>query len=158
MRKLSLASLLLLAFAATVLLAQAPPPQPPDPAARAEHQVKRMTTMLSLNSQQQQQATAIFTNSAKAESSVHQQMRSAHDALKAAVKSNNTAAIDQAAATIGNLTAQSTSIRAKAEAAFYQVLNSEQQQKLDELRSEGPGGFGGPWHHGPGGPGGPGPQ
>lgn len=157
MKKLSIATLLALAFAATVLLAQGPP-QPPDPATHAEHQVKRMTTLLSLNAQQQQQATTIFTNAAKSEQSIHQQMRSAHDALKAAVKSNNAGAIDQAASTIGNLTAQSMSIHGKAQAAFYQILNSEQQQKLDELQSEGPG-FGGPWHHGgPGGPGGPGPQ
>lgn len=145
--------LLILAFAATVLLAQAPP-TPPNPATRAEHQVKRLTTLLSLNATQQQQATTIFTNAANSETALGQQFRSAHDALKAAVKSNNGAGIDQATSTLGNLTAQSMSIRAKADAAFYQILNSEQQQKLDEFQSEGPGGWGP--HHGPGG--GPAPQ
>jgi Spy/CpxP family protein refolding chaperone len=46
--------------------------------------------------------------------------------------------------------AQSTSIHAKADAAFYQILTPEQQTKLTELESQhvgpfdGPGGLAGP--------------
>ena len=51
----------------------------------------------------QQQATTIFTtttaNSAKA---LHEQMRTAHEALKTAIQKNDTAAIDQNAATVSN--------------------------------------------------------
>jgi Spy/CpxP family protein refolding chaperone len=155
MKKLVIAILLASAFTATALLAQGPP-APPDPATHAERQVKRLTTILSLDASQQQQATTIFTNAAKSASSVHQQLRSAHDSLKAAVKTNNPAGIDKAAATLGNLNAQAIAIRAKADAAFYQILTPDQQSKLDELQSEGPGGFGGPG--GPHGHDGPGPM
>jgi Spy/CpxP family protein refolding chaperone len=148
MKKLSIVTLVIFACAATVLVAQGPP-TPPDPATRAEHQVKRLTTLLSLSTAQQQQATTIFTDAAKAEMALHQQLRSAHQNLGAAVKANNAATIDQVATTLGNLMAQSISTQAKAQAAFYQILSPEQQQKLSELQSEGPGfgggfGFGGP--------------
>lgn len=150
MKKLSIAMLLALASAATLLLAQAPP-TPPDPASHAERQVKRLTTLLSLTTAQQQQAATIFATSAKSQSALREQFRAAHESLDAAVKSNNTSAIDQVAATLGNLSAQSTATRAKADAAFYQILTPEQQQKLNEFQSEGPGGFG--KFGGPGGPG-----
>ncbi|HEY6253353.1 MAG TPA: hypothetical protein VI685_25635, partial [Candidatus Angelobacter sp.] len=63
-----------------------------------------------------------------------------------------------AATNLGNLTAQAISNHAKAEAAFYQILNPDQQSKWTQLRSRWGGhghghrGFGPP----PGGPGGPG--
>lgn len=151
MKKLSIATLLTLVCAATVLLAQGPP-APPDPAAHAQRQVKRLTTLLSLNAAQQQQATTIFTTASTSEVALRDQFRTAHDSLKDAIKANNTAAIDQIAGTLGSLSAQSIGIRAKAEAAFYQILTPDQQQKFSEFQSEGPGWFGGPGH-GPGGPG-----
>ena len=76
-----------------------------------------MTTMLSLTPAQQQQATTIFTNEADNRKALHDQMKSAHDALKTAIQKNDTAGIDQSAATIGNLTSQMISSHAKAEAA-----------------------------------------
>jgi len=119
---------------------------PPSPADIAAHQVKRMTVLLSLTSAQQQQATTIYTNAATAEQSIRQGDRANHESLRTAVKNNDAASIDQIASSIAHSTAQLTSIRAKADAAFYQILTAEQQAKLTELESEhmglvdGPGG------------------
>lgn len=141
----TLATLLLSALLATSLVAQTSPPGPPSPADHAQRQVKFLTTMLSLTAAQQQQATTIFTDAATAGAALHQSMRDAHQALDAAVKSNNTTAIDQAAASIGQLTTQLTSLQAKAHAAFFQILTPDQQNKMSAMRMhDGPGGFGGP--------------
>jgi Spy/CpxP family protein refolding chaperone len=137
MKKLTTAILLIVALAATLLLAQTPPTKPHDPAMYVQHRVNFLTTVLSLTAAQQQQATTIFTNAANATSSLHSSMKTAHDSLKTAIKSNDTAGIDQAAATIGNLTAQLVSGQAKAHAAFYQILTPDQQNKLSQLESEG---------------------
>jgi Spy/CpxP family protein refolding chaperone len=152
-KKITLAMLLLLGIATTLLIAQ---PGPPDPAQRVQHHVQFLTTMLNLTTAQQTQATTIFT-SAEGQSTTFQTMKTAHDALQTAVKNNDSAAIDQAATTIGNLTAQMTAAHAKAEAAFMQILNADQQAKFSQLKHRGgPGMFGhgpGPGHAGPGGPG-----
>jgi Spy/CpxP family protein refolding chaperone len=103
--------------------------------------VKYLTTLLSLNSAQQQQASTIYTNSATAEESAHQSMKSVHDNLRAAIKNNDAAAIDQASNALGQEIAQSTSTKAKADAAFYQILTPEQQSKMSELENERPGPF-----------------
>ncbi len=110
-----------------------------------QRRVEHLTTVLSLTSAQQQQATTIFTNAATADASVHSSMAAARQTLKTAVQANDAAGIEQAATTIGNLTAQTTVNQAKAEAAFFQILTPAQQTKLTQLESE---------NHGPMGPGG----
>ncbi len=160
MKKPVLASILLILFASALLLAQTAsnsnPPGPPTPAMRVQHRVQFLTTMLSLNAAQQQQATTIFTNAATAEENVHGSMKTARQDLQAAVKANDAAAIEQAAAAIGSLTAQLTTTAAKANAAFYQLLSPDQQNKLAQMQSERPHhGFmtgGGPSFGGMGGP------
>src|SRR5260221_13559024 len=129
-----------LAFLAlTNLLSYALPQNPPDPAERIQHRISFLTKHLSLTAAQQQQATTIFTDATVAEKSVFDQMRTAHDSLKAAVEKNDTAAIDQLAGSIGKLTTQLTAAHAKAEAAFYQVLTPEQRSKFTEFEGHGPG-------------------
>ncbi len=128
--------------------------QPPDPTARIQDHVNFMTTVLSLTPAQQQQATTIFTNAANTSKSLHDQMKNAHDALKTAIQKNDTAGIDQNAATIGNLTTQMISSHAKAEAAFNQTLTPDQQAKMNQLHSHGHG-MHGPGGHPMGGMGGP---
>jgi Spy/CpxP family protein refolding chaperone len=151
MRRITLAALILLAVAGTVLIAQNPP-QAPSPAAMAAHRVDFMTTVLTLTSAQQQQATTIFTNAATAESGLRESLKAARQNLKTAVANNDSAGIDQASTTIGSLTAQQTSIQAKANAAFYQILNADQQSKLTKLEAQrGPGGRPGPPPGGTGG-------
>ena len=126
---------------------------PPDPAKMAQHHIDFLTKQLSLTAQQQQQATTIFSGVANNAKTTHEQMRAAHDSLKAAIQKNDTAGIEQAANTLGALTTQMTVAHAKAQAAFYQTLTPEQQTKMNELESHhgmGRGhGFG---HGGSGGP------
>jgi Spy/CpxP family protein refolding chaperone len=151
MKKAAIALFVLIAFASALLLAQNPPQQermaPPNPQMRIQHRVQFLTTMLSLTPDQQQKATAIFTGEESAGEAVRQQMQSAHQSLAAAIKSNDAAGIDSAAGTIGSLTGQQIAAHAKANAAFYQILTPDQQNKYSQLER-------GPMHmRGPGGPG-----
>jgi len=138
MRKPLFAFLFLLFFASALLLAQTTSTRtPPTPAERAQHRVQLLTNMLSLTAAQQQQATAIFTNAATAEDSVHTGMKTAHESLHEAIKSNDAAAIDQWSNTIGGLMGQQVSIEAKAHAALYQILTPDQQTKLAQMPMHG---------------------
>jgi Spy/CpxP family protein refolding chaperone len=117
-----------------------------------QHRIEMLTTLLSLIADQQQQATTIFTNAATSESTLRDSLKTAHQSLNDAVKKNDVPGIDQVSNTVGNLTAQLTSIEAKAHAAFYLILTPDQQAKLSQLQSQrrgpfgrgaGPGGFAG---------------
>ena len=115
-----------------------------------QRRVDSLSNLLTLTDSQKQQATTIFTAAANAETSVHTNLKTAHDSLTAAVNKNDLASIDQISTTIGNLTAQQTSIEAKANAAFYQILTPDQQTKFAQIeqrgpfgRGPGPAGFGG---------------
>jgi hypothetical protein len=122
---------------------------PPDPATMAQHRVARLTTLLGLSTTQAGQAATIFTNAATATTPLQTDLSGFRTSIQTAVKSNATATIDQLAASIGTTIGQITAIQEKAQAAFYAILDSTQQAKLDAIG--GPdGGFGGP---GPGGPG-----
>lgn len=124
--------------------------KPPSPAERAQHQVKALTTLLNLTSAQQQQATTIYLSAAKAEQGVRQSEKDVQESLHSAIKNNDTTTIDEISGTLAQSMAQLTSIKAKADAAFYQILSAEQQSKFSDLESQHLGGL-----DGPGGPGGP---
>jgi Spy/CpxP family protein refolding chaperone len=128
---------------------------PPDPAKMAQRHLDFLTKQLSLTTQQQQQASTIFSEAANNAKVNHDQMRTAHDSLKAAIQKNDSAGIEQAANTIGNLTTQMITAHAKAQAAFYQTLTPDQQTKMNEMESHrhGMGMHGRGFRHG--GPGGP---
>ncbi len=132
-----IAQMVILGCAHLALLAQAPP-QPPSPTDHAQREVKHFTTLLSLTPAQQEQATAIFTDAAIAEQKLHEVERPAHESLRSAVKSDNVSAIEQASNIIGQSTTTLVAVHAKADAAFYQLLNPEQQNKLSELQAERP--------------------
>jgi Spy/CpxP family protein refolding chaperone len=149
MKKTSLTMMLLLVAVATTLLMAQSGPKPPEPATMVQHRVEFLTNMLNLSQSQQNQATTIFTSAEQSVVATMQSMHAAHQTLDTAVKTNDSAAIDQAATTIGNLTAQLTATHAKAEAAFYQILNSDQQNKFSTLHQRGPG-MHGPGMRGPG--------
>jgi Spy/CpxP family protein refolding chaperone len=149
MKKTSLTMMLLLVAVATTLLMAQSGPKPPEPATMVQHRVEFLTNMLNLSQSQQNQATTIFTSAEQSVVATMQSMHAAHQTLDTAVKTNDGAAIDQAATTIGNLTAQLTATHAKAEAAFYQILNSDQQNKFSTLHQRGPG-MHGPGMRGPG--------
>jgi Spy/CpxP family protein refolding chaperone len=128
----------------------------PDASKMAQHHLNFLTKQLSLTPQQQQQASTIFSEAANNAQATHDQMRAAHDSLKAAIQKNDSAGIEQAANTIGNLTTQMVSSHAKAQAAFYQTLTPDQQTKMNALESQHGMGMGmGMRMHGHGGSGGP---
>ena len=139
---------------ATLVLAIAIPafaqsaPQPPSAAERTQRHVKMLTTLLNLTAAQQQQATTIFTAEANSQQNLHENEKSTHDSLRNAIKSNDTAAIDQISAAMAQSHAQAMSTRAKADAAFYQILTPEQQTKMSDLEAEHMEGMEGPGHHG----------
>ena len=114
---------------------------PPDPAQMVQMRIDRMNEELKLTKAQQKQITGIYMDAQTANQSVMGGMRTAREALVAAIKSNDTNAMSQAANTIGTLTAQTTVNNAKAEAAVYAALTPEQQAKYTP--SAGMGGFGG---------------
>jgi len=127
----------------------APPSGPNRAANMVQHRVAYLTTVLSLTPAQQTQIKTVLTNAMANGSTTHSSMKAAHDTLKTAIHSNDAGAMEQAANSIGTLTAQEELARAKTEAAIYQVLTPEQQTKMTQLESEGHRGG----HGGPGGPG-----
>lgn len=147
MRSTFFKAIILLAIASATAVAQRR--TPPDPGQMVQHRVEFLTKHLSLNEQQQQQATTIFTEAANGAKTFRDQMRSAHQNLQAAIEKNDTAGIEQNSNTIGNLTAQMMAAHAKADAAFYQILNSEQQSKMKEMDGHFGRGMRGPGHGGP---------
>jgi Spy/CpxP family protein refolding chaperone len=135
-----------LAIAVVIPALAQTPPKPPSAAEIANRQVKTLTTLLSLTSAQQQQALTIYTNAAKAQQTAMDSDKESRENLRTAIKNNDSASIDQVASTMAQTHAQITSIKAKADAAFYQILTAEQQSKLSDLESQhvglldGPGG------------------
>jgi Spy/CpxP family protein refolding chaperone len=93
-----------------------------------------LTAYLSLTSSQSSQIASIMSQAAATEESIHQSMKTARQNLALAVKYNDTAAIAQAAATMGNLSAQRFTAGANGNAALYQILTAEQQQMLNQFR------------------------
>ena len=133
--KKTLSTLLLSCALAAALMAQAGGRHSP------QDRVKSMTAKLGLTAEQQSQATTIFSNAQATESTLRASMKTAHQGLNDAVRSNNTVGIEQLAATIGNLTAQLTLAQSKARAAFYQILTPEQRTALEQLESQRPARF-----------------
>ncbi len=117
---------------------------PPDPATMTQMRVNHLTQLLNLTQDPQTKAAAIFTNAATAAQTVHTNLQTARQSLDAAIKKNDAAAIDQAASAIGLATGQLTSIQAKADAAFYAILTTDQQTKYDSMPHRGGPGMMGP--------------
>ncbi len=120
---------------------------PPTPEVMAQHQVSRYSTLLSLTSEQQTQATTLFTEEATSGKTLRASERTAHETLETAIKSGDTAAIQEAATTLGQLTGQQIALRATTQAKFYALLTADQKTKYAAMEQEhrgGPGGHGGP--------------
>jgi Spy/CpxP family protein refolding chaperone len=153
LKKQTITVLSFAAIGAGLFLTPAMAQDRPDPAQMVEMRVDRMNETLKLNKDQRKQITAIYMDAQSANQSVMGGMREANQALAAAIKSNDSSAMSQAANTIGTLTAQMTVANAKAEAAVYALLTPDQQAKYQPGGMRGMGmGMGGPG--GPGGPGG----
>ena len=123
---------------------------PPDPQTMIQMRVSFLATLLNLTDAQKSQALTIYTNAFTAAQTLQTPLEADRQNLTTAIKSNNTASIDQLAAAIGSADGQRLAINSKADAAFYALLTADQQTKYDALPHGGPG-------RGPGGSGGFGP-
>jgi hypothetical protein len=138
-------AMLVSALVAGAMMAQ-PQFGPPDPATMVQRRVERLTAVLGLSSSQVTQATTIFTNAETAVQPIQTQMQTYHTSLLTAIKGNQVATIGQVAAQIGTAEGQILDVQAKAEAAFYAILTSDQQTKVNAMPGilGGGRGFGGP--------------
>ncbi len=142
-------SLALIAVLGLVTMTQAqttPTHTPPSPATMAQHQVQRYTTLLTLTPTQVEQATTFFTAEATAHQNARASEHTAHQALEAAVKANDSATIQSTAATLGQMSGEMMAAHALAQAQFYAILTADQKTKFDQLEQEHVmgGGFHGP--------------
>ena len=112
---------------------------PPDPATIVANRVARLTKLLTLNSSQATQATTIFTNSLSLVTPIETSLRAGRQSLQTAVKANDEATIESVSTNIGVLTGQILAIQNKADAAFYAILNTTQQNTLSQSRGFGRG-------------------
>ena len=154
MTKKILSVLAMGALSAVLLFGDTTPPAPPSAADMIANQVARLTKLLTLTTAQRAQATTIFTTEQTAMDALRTPMDTARTALDTAVHNNK--GINDAALSIGSLTAQQVYAQATADAAFYAILTADQKTVYDELKAAGLGGP--PPQPGPGGPGGPGPR
>ena len=93
-----------------------------------------LSNYLNLTPAQQTQAKSIFQDARQSAQPIRQQLKQTRQSLRAAVQSNNTAQIQQLATTEGGQVGQLAAIRSTAMAKVYQILTSDQQQKLESLR------------------------
>ena len=117
---------------------------PPTPEEMAQHEVSRYTTLLSLSSQQEADATTVFTTAATTESTLRTNERTTHQTLQAVIKTDDAAAIEQAATTLGQINGEMLAARALAQAKFYSTLTADQKTKFAELERGFHGEHGGP--------------
>jgi Spy/CpxP family protein refolding chaperone len=130
-------SLALLAVLGLLPMVQAQTPHtPPSPASMAQHEVQRYTTLLSLAPAQVEQATSFFTVDATARQSSWTSEKTAHQALEAAIKANDTATIQSTANTLGQIESETLAAHALARAQFYAILTADQKTKFAELEKE----------------------
>ena len=127
--------------------AQTPPHTPPSPAAMAQREVQRYTTLLSLTPAQVEQATTYFTAEATARQNSWASEKTAHQAMEAAIKANDTATIQSTATTLGQMEGEMMAAHATARAQFYAILTADQKTKFAELEKEHM--MGGPGRGGP---------
>jgi Spy/CpxP family protein refolding chaperone len=116
--------------------AQTTPHTPPSPATMAQRQVQRYTTLFSLTPAQAEQATAIFAAEATTEQNSRASERTAHQALEAAIKANDTATIQSTATTLGQMSGEMMAAHALARAQFYALLTTDQKTRYSQLEEE----------------------
>ena len=112
---------------------------PPDPATIVANKVERLTKLLTLSTSQASQATTIFTNALNLVTPIETSLRTDRQSLQTAVKANDVATIESVSTNIGSLTGQILTIQNKADAAFYAILSTTQQNTLNQSRGFGRG-------------------
>lgn len=104
--------------------------------------VNMLANWLSLTETQKTQATKIFADAQTASETARTAMQTARESLGEAIKTNNTASIEQLSRDIGGATTDLTSVESKAQAAFYAILTADQKAKYDTTPGRGMGGPG----------------
>jgi hypothetical protein len=107
----------------------------PKSAAKQTKYINFLTTYLSLLPNQKSQTESIFSTASASKAELKKNIKAARQSLSQAVKNNNLAGIGNASVAIGTLVAQRHSIGANANAAFFQLLTSDQQARLSQLTS-----------------------
>ena len=97
-----------------------------------QKRVAKMTALLTLTPAQQTQVTSILTNAAGSRAD-RGSMKQVRAQMRTAIEANDTATIEQASNTIGNIAAQNAAARAKTAAAIYQILTPDQKAKAAQL-------------------------
>jgi Spy/CpxP family protein refolding chaperone len=123
----------------------------PTPATLAQMRVNQLASSLNLTDAQKASALSIFTTSIANAQTLQDTLRTNQTSIADAVKKNDAATIDSLSTASGVLQGKLMAINAKADAAFYALLTTDQKALYDARPHGGPGGG-----RGPGGMGGPG--
>jgi Spy/CpxP family protein refolding chaperone len=124
---------------------------PPSPATIAQMRVNQLAQSLNLTDAQKASALSIFTSSITNSQTIQTSLRTNQQSIADAIKKNDSASIDALAAASGVLQGKALAINAKADAAFYALLTTDQKAIYDAMPHGGPGGpGGGPGGRGPG--------
>ncbi len=129
-----------------------PGPGPAGPRPPRSQPLEYLTLVLNLTDAQKEQARSTFDAAAETSRPLMEQLGPARQALHNAPKESRTdSQIDALAATVGSLEGQLAAIQTKAQVRFYNLLTTEQRDRLDKLAAVGGGPMGGPGA-GPAGP------
>jgi len=105
----------------------------PKNAAKQAKYLNTLNVLLSLTPAQQQEAAAILTNASTTRASLHASLKAARKALSGSVQNNDTGGISQASTALGALMAQYVANGAAANAALFQLLTPDQQNRMSQL-------------------------
>jgi Spy/CpxP family protein refolding chaperone len=95
--------------------------------------VARLTRELNLTPDQQTQARNIFAQARQEVKTLDPQLRSERQQVRAAIRSNDPARIDQIALRDANVNARALAIHEKAIAKVYSTLTADQKAKFDQM-------------------------
>jgi Spy/CpxP family protein refolding chaperone len=130
------------ALAAGLAFAQAPAASPAHPrsgrghASRMAEFHQRMMSELNLTDAQKAQAKTIFQGEREKAKPLVEQLRQDRQAMREAVKTNDTARIHSLAAKEGKTRGELSALRSEAQAKFYATLTPEQRTKADQLHQQ----------------------
>jgi hypothetical protein len=107
----------------------------PQSAAKQAKYISFLTAFLSLSPGQQAEAVSIFAAASTSAVELKPTAKANKRSLGTSAGANDSVGIGQAALAIGKVAAQRHTIGAKANAALYQILTADQQEKLTKFRS-----------------------
>lgn len=137
--KIAIGLIAAVAIVATPVIAQRQgwTPFQHDPARMLDH----VSLMLDLTDAQKQTAKTLFESARSQAEPVIAQLKQGHEEISAAVKSNNTAALDTLSARQGALIGQVIAIHTKTFGQFYTQLTPAQKEKAEKIHTQMQSGF-----------------